>query len=259
MAEIHEPKPEGGKEGNWKIQYGIPVRIHTELTYGSDGSKRVTKRLVHFSEKCLGEGWTGYNFYYSVINYVKHRLFIDKLNGTDTSHFKLNFIRLEYDGFGDIKHNVESLSEEIPYEYTPMSNNRRVDIISKLPGFNQDNPLQLSYFSYCYDFIEGNPVSQEIAIQDTAQIVHDKLIDCARRNYPYWQRDNDLGNFIEIDGQYEFLDIDTVNKAENMNHFFIMFKRFYDIIYDGEPFFTDRVRVKTSIDLDRLIGEVNVY
>ena len=57
-----------------------------------------------------------------------------------------------------------------------------------------------------------------------------KTIECAKRNFPYWQEDGGKNNFIDIKGDYEFLDFEEISRFENIEDHYNSFHSRNDIV-----------------------------
>ena len=91
-----------------------------------------------------------------------------------------------------------------------MGSKKREEIIKSIPDIEYIPGYYLTHFSYSYDYIVGDHPSGEY------EEMYYKFLDCAKRNYPYWQTDTHYSNFVVVNEAYEFIDLESVYKLENI-------------------------------------------
>jgi len=160
------------------------------------------KRSIRITKDLPDERCPEYLNYTKLKNYLKHR---------NPSHIKLNHMVLECDS-------------EVPGtpEFTKMDSKKREEIIKSMPDIDYIPGYYFTHFSYSYNFIEGVHPGEESPALPFEKMYH-KFLDCAKRNYPYWQTDNHPGNFIVVNGEYEFLDLETVFHIYDMEWHYKLF------------------------------------
>ena len=144
------------------------TRIHSESS-----DKKVIKRSIRFTKTLPDVSITEYIDYVKMVNYIED---------INPSHIKFDNIVLECD-------------TEVPGcpLYSKMDSKKREEIIKSIPDIDYVPGYCLTYFSYSYDYIVG-----DIPRDKEYEEMYYKFLDCAKRNYPYWQIDTHYSNFIVV-------------------------------------------------------------
>ena len=170
------------------------TRIHSESS-----DKKVIKRSIRFTKTLPDVSVPEYIDYVKMVNYIED---------INPSHIKFDNIVLECD-------------TEVPKYplYSKMDSKKREEIIKSIPDIDYIPGYYLTYFSYSYDYIVGDHPNPNGEYEEK----YHKFLDCAKRNYPYWQTDTHYSNFIVINGEYEFIDLESVFKMKNIHHHYKLF------------------------------------
>jgi len=173
--------------------------------------KEVIKRSIRFTKTLPGVDTPEYIDYVKMIDYIKD---------INPSHIKFNNIILECDA-------------KVPDSplYSKMGSKKREEIIKSIPDIDYIPGYYLTHFSYSYDYIMGDHPSGEY------EEMYHKFLDCAKRNYPYWQTDTFSSNFVVVNGAYEFIDLESVHKIKNIYKHYKFFHSGWFLKWGRKPLY----------------------
>ena len=175
--------------------------------------KEIIKRSIRFTKTLPGVSIPEYIDYVKMIDYIKD---------TNSSHFKFNNIVLECDA-------------EVPGcpFYSKMDSKKREEIIKSIPDIDYIPGYYLVYFSYSYDYIVGDHPNPNGEYEE----MYHKFLDCAKRNYPYWQTDTHYSNFVVVNEAYEFIDLESVYKLNNIRQHYKYFHSGWHSEWERKPLY----------------------